>query len=135
MPRTDNQEENKGGRPPKFESVEDLEAKIDAYFEDCEKNDKPLTITGLALALDTSRQTLLEYEGEVEGRGQNTKEFVDTIKKAKQMCENYAEAYLYSGRNVAGAIFNLKNNYGWKDKREVEHDVSISRVLDELEED
>ena len=28
--------------------------------------------------------------------------------------------------NVAMAIFNLKNNYGWKDKQEVEHSGGVS---------
>ena len=36
------------------------------------------------------------------------------------ICHNYAENSLYSGKNVVGAIFNLKNNYNWKDKNETE---------------
>jgi hypothetical protein len=109
------------GRPLKFKTAKALQEKIDAFFEDCEKKQKPLTITGLALALDTTRETLLEYEGEVEGREKKDPAYADTIKKAKLMCQNFAEQFLFSGRQVAGAIFNLKNNYGWKDKQELEH--------------
>ena len=101
------------GRPLKFKSVKELQKKIDAYFTRCEKDDEPLTITGLALALDTSRETLMEY-GERE-------EFVDTIKKAKLKIE-----HAYELRNIkrgnAGDIFALKN-FGWKDK--TESDVTL----------
>jgi hypothetical protein len=101
------------GRPLKFKSVKELQKKIDAYFACCEKDGEPLTITGLALALDTSRETLMEY-GERE-------EFVDTIKKAKLKIE-----HAYELRNIkrgnAGDIFALKN-FGWKDK--TESDVTL----------
>lgn len=77
----------------------------------------PYTITGLALALDTSRETLLEYEGEVEGREKSDPMFADTIKKAKLKIQNYLEQNLQAA-SPTGTIFNLKNNYGWKDKSE-----------------
>lgn len=111
------------GRPPKFKSVEELQNAIDLYFLSCENPEKlgeyirPLTITGLANALDTSRQTLLEYEGEVEGR-EKSKDFADTIKRAKCKVEQYLEEYMFTGKNQTGAIFNAKNNFGWKDKSE-----------------
>lgn len=127
------------GRPLKFQSVEELQEKIDAYFKSCWtqkidmfgnpiyiKDDKgkktdekvmvqtiPYTITGLAVALETTRDTLLSLE--------KKDEFFDTIKSAKEKCHSYAEQSLYIGKNPTGAIFNLKNNYGWKDKTEEEH--------------
>ena len=92
------------GRPLKWKTVEELTGKIEAYF-----NSVPIaewTITGLALALDTYRQTLLNYE--------DKDEFVDTIKKAKQMVENSYEIDLKKhGRS--GTIFALKN-FDWKDQ-------------------
>ncbi len=97
------------GRPLKF-THKKMKEKIDAYFKDCKENKRPLTITGLALALDTSRGTLKDYE---YNRGD---EFSDTIKRAKLMCQNFAEEYLFTGKHVAGAIFNLVNNYGWENK-------------------
>ena len=101
------------GRPLKFKTVKELQGKTDKYFEGCKKEKRPLTITGLALALATNRQTLLNYE--------ERDEFFDTIKKAKLMCENFAEEFLFTGKQVAGTIFNLKNNYGWKDKQDIGH--------------
>jgi hypothetical protein len=48
------------GRPLKFESVEQLQSQIDSYFTNTPKDE--WTITGLAMALDTSRQVLCDYE-------------------------------------------------------------------------
>lgn len=106
----------KVGRPLKYQTVEELERLVQQYFIDCDANEKPYTISGLALALNMSRQDLLNYQAKAE--------FVDTIKTAKQRCENYAEEQLFRSGNVAGVIFNLKNNYGYKDKQEVEAEVS-----------
>ena len=107
------------GRPPKWTTPEMLQKDIDKYFEECKKTGEPLTITGLAIALDTYRQTLMNYE--------EKDEFFDTIKKAKQKIENFAEKKLYD-KDVptTGVIFNLKNNYGWVDRQEVDSKVNLS---------
>ena len=105
------------GQPLKFKSVEELQSRIDGYFNSCWEEDdkgkrtqtKPYTITGLANYLDTNRQTLLNYE--------DKEQYFDTIKKAKSMCEQYVEEYLFVGKNTAGGIFNLVNNYGWQNKQ------------------
>jgi hypothetical protein len=106
-----------GGRPLKFKSVKHLQDQIDAFFLKCETDKLPYTITGLALALDTSRETLCDYEGKDE--------YSDAIKRAKLMCQNYAEQRLYMGGQAAGPIFALKN-FGWSDKHEVEHSGHIA---------
>lgn len=105
------------GRPKKFNSVEELEQAIEEYFNYCDDYNKPYTISGLAYALDTNRQTLLDY--------QEQDEFSDTIKRAKARIERFNEELLFS-KDVptVGVIFNLKNNYNWKDKQEIEADVN-----------
>lgn len=100
------------GRPLKFESVEQLESAIAAYFLNCAEKGRPLTVTGLALALDTTRETLLDY--------QEKENYSDTIKRAKLTIQNYVEEYLFVGKNVAGAIFNLVNNYNWSNKSQTD---------------
>ena len=105
-----------GGRPPKWKTPEELQKQIDKYFEDCQANNEPLTITGLALALDTYRDVLMDY--------QNKDEFSNTIKKAKLKIENaYEKRLIQNGRS--GDIFALKN-FGWTDKQEIENNVSIN---------
>jgi len=98
------------GRPLKFKDKEELEAKIENYFATTKKEE--WTITGLAIALDTSRETLCNYE--------SRETFFDTIKKAKDFVEHSYELDLKkSGRT--GTIFALKN-FEWKDK--VETDIT-----------
>lgn len=93
-----------------------MQEQIDNYFRTCDEKGDPYLITGLALALDTTRETLLDYE--------DKEDYSDTIKKAKLKCQSYTEKHLYSGKNATGAIFSLKNNYGWKDKTEQEIDLT-----------
>ena len=104
--------EPKVGRPPKYKDVKQVQEIIDRYFAECDENDEYYTMTGLAMALDMTRKGLVEYS--------EKEEFGNTIKKAKQRVEKQNEALLMSGKNVAGVIFNLKNNWGWVDKQEIE---------------
>jgi hypothetical protein len=122
------------GRPPKYNSPEEMQTAIDEYFEDHQprirkdsvgnpiinKNGlpsidlNPPTISGLALFLGFSNRTsLYEYEKESE--------YSDTIKRARSRCEEFVESNGMSGIvPPAMAIFALKN-YGWSDKQEIEH--------------
>lgn len=111
------EEKNKGGRPLKYKTVEELNEAISKYFAECDMFEEPYTITGLALALDVDRKTLINYS--------NKEEFFHTIKKAKLKVENYLEKGLMRGSNATGIIFNLKNNFEWKDKQEIEHSGAI----------
>ena len=100
-----------GGRPLKFGDLEALKNQIETYFEECAQSETIPTVTGLALSLETTRRTLLDY--------QVKDEYAHAIKMAKVRIEAGIEQHLLRGRNAAGAIFNLKNNFGWKDQ--VEH--------------
>ena len=99
------------GSPRKIKSVEELEEKIELYFTQCKEEERPYTMSGLAYALDMDRRTLLNYS--------SRSEFILTIKKARDRIQQYAEERLF-GNNVTGVIFNLKNNFGWEDKKQVE---------------
>lgn len=137
-------EKNKGGRPPFYKTVEELQAAIDAYFNDCNgrlltdgegnpilnKYDepiyldkKPYTVTGLALYLGfTSRQALLNY--------QNKQAFVDAVTRAKLIIEDYANQRLYDRDGVNGAKFTLINNFsGYADKQEINHSGEMKQVV------
>ena len=117
----------KRGRPRKYKTTSEVEYKIDKYFAECDEENRPYTVTGLALALGMSRQDLLNYSERTDEEG---KQFFDTIKKAKNKIESRIEEGLLSGRyNSTGAIFNLKNNYGWKDKQEVEQSGGLDNTI------
>lgn len=142
------------GRPRKWENVEDLQADIEDYFKSCfmvktrevkirngeeteivdeveldhNGNEKliqirPFTITGLAVHLDTTRQRLLDYE-----TMDDRIEFRDTIKKAKQIIENFNEESLHRQAQVTGIIFNLKNNFKWVDRTETDITSKNERI-------
>jgi hypothetical protein len=125
------------GRPLKFKSPEALQELIDKYFNTClsrrllqaggevsEDSEKALdftedaypTITGLCLSLDTTRDILIDYS--------ERDAFTNTIKKAKARVEAFNEQRLF-GNNVTGVIFNLKNNFGWKDKTEQDINAKV----------
>lgn len=127
-----------GGRPPKYTKAEIMQYKINKYFESCfvpsrnkkgeilfdEKGNvikiqvRPFTVSGLADALDMSRQSLLNYS--------EKEEFFDTIMRAKRKCEVYAEEMLFDKNSTNGAKFSLANNFeGWREKQEVEHSGSL----------
>ncbi|MEI2419107.1 terminase small subunit, partial [Arthrospira platensis SPKY2] len=124
---------NKGGRPLKFKSPEELQAKIDAYYEWAKENKKHITITGLAWFLDTNRQTLLRYEEDDSELLKSVSEdvrqaFRDTVKRAKARIEMEYEESLYNKNSAVGAIFTLKNNYNYVDKQEVAQKVENIEV-------
>jgi len=115
----------------KWQSVEELESDIQAYFDGCDNNlietDKgkvkePYTIQGLAEALDVDRKTLLNYE-----KAKGYEPYFHTIKKAKNKIERQKVVNgLIGVSNPTITIFDLKNNHDHKDKQEInqktEHD-------------
>lgn len=120
------------GRPPLYSNAQEMQDIIDKYFESVTFEHPETgqvicrpTMSGLAESLDMCRQTLINYGGK--------EEFVDTIKRARRKVEVALESNLY-GQSVVGTIFNLKNNFGWKDKTEREHSGSIglAEILEEL---
>ncbi|OSA98117.1 UNVERIFIED_ORG: hypothetical protein B2H98_05350 [Clostridium botulinum] len=112
------------GRPAKYEKPEDMQRIIEAYFKECSKTKEVPTVTGLAFALGTNRQMLLRYENadECEWLKQYDDSvrvgFRDTIKRAKAFIESSYEQALFQQGKTIGAIFTLKNNYGYVDKTE-----------------
>jgi len=106
---------NLGGRPRSFASPEQLEQAVDAYF-DSRTKDAPPTMAGLAMACGVNRQTLLNYANDVRDP-----RYLGAINRARQRIEESLETGLYTKQAVAGFIFSLKNNFGWKDVQEIEH--------------
>ena len=83
------------------------------------------TVTGLAYHLGfDSRQSIADYAKDDR--------FSYTIKRAKLQIERYLEHTLF-GNNVTGTIFNLKNNFGWTDKLDINADVSQDIKITEAE--
>lgn len=99
----------KEGRPLKFETADELEAAIQAYFDNQVESKAPITISGLAYFLGfESRQSIYDYK--------ERQKFSYILKRATFFVESCYEEKL-SGTTPTGAIFALKN-MGWRDKVE-----------------
>jgi hypothetical protein len=126
----------KRGQPPKYETPEQLQAKIDEYFLKGMNMRKVVvgppnakrievmampTITGLVLYCgfcDRNSFYMLE----------KLPDFTNTIKSARTRIEQNYEEELISGLG-AGAIFALKN-FGWVDRTEIDHNVKESLYVE-----
>jgi hypothetical protein len=112
---------NNGGKPPFYDTPEEMQAACDAYFAKCIEDKEPATITGLTLALGfCTRKSLLDYSEKIE--------FVNIIKKAKLKVEHEYEKALRTDRNATGAIFVLKN-MEWSDKQEIENNINLPQKI------
>lgn len=132
------------GRPPIFKTVEELQLKIDSYFQNCPDKRKIMvrvqewkskykvehevdcpTITGLALHLGfCDRQSFYDYK--------EKEEFSCTIKKARTFIEREYEKLLQS--NPTGAIFALKNF--WRtDKQEIHNTGEVTYNINSMSSD
>ena len=79
-------------RPLKFKTPEELEKRIEEYFEYAKDNKEVPTVSGLAWFLGTNRQCLLRYQEEdielLKSVNDDVKVlFRDTIKRAKARIE------------------------------------------------
>lgn len=157
---TNETEKNKGGRPLKFKTVAELKAQIETYFNSCDphtemrrvedgvKQDgstnwvtrevmtdqRPYTVLGLARALRTTRDTLIDYEsGKYDDRDDTDEtgdKFSDAIKDSKARINEQVEERMLAGDAPATpSIFWLKNNAQWKDKQEVEHSGKVDGLF------
>lgn len=124
------------GRPKKYTRPRDLQEAVDQYFDAISRtqpiyleeqevqNDRgetmiqrvyfrPPSISGLCLHLGIDKKTWQNYK--------NRKGFDKVVEGAKAQMEAYLEEQLLTReKSVQGIIFNLQNNYGWKQKQEVE---------------
>ena len=117
----------------KYDNLADLESGIDNYFEDCDSNSKPYTMTGLAYSLNIDAKTLTNY-------GQKD-DYFPAIHRARQRCIAYAENRLYDKDGVQGAKFSLINNaermggLKYAEKQEINLDVAPITFVDDLGDD
>lgn len=104
-----------GGRPPKYTNKEKIE-KVYEYLEMCEKEAKFPSIAGFAVYMDVIRETIYDWMD-------NNKKLSLTIKKILSRQEAILQegiSPMSSAKNVAGGIFLLKANHGYKDRTDID---------------
>lgn len=137
---------SKGNTKRKYLSPEHLQGIINEYFESCngpliDKNGnlvydkqgnlvkiqvKPYTVSGLALYLGITTQTLKEYRAgkvdtlldEMRAETDDVATFSQVACRAKQTIESYAEGRLYDKDGQRGAQYVLDCCYGWAGRKE-----------------
>lgn len=110
------------GRPKKY-TKKGLEAAVEGYFASISGGEaweaeykRPPTVSGLCLYLGIDRSTWQNYADP-----KLHPEFREITAYARMRMEAYLEEQLLvREKNVQGLIFNLQNNYGWREKRELE---------------
>jgi hypothetical protein len=105
------------GTPRKWRTPEELQTRVKAFFDMCFEKGVHPTVTGLAIFLESCRQTLLNYK--------NDGAFGPILKRAKELCSSYLEQRAISGSSVAGEIFLLKANHQYKEEASVRVNVSL----------
>ena len=110
----------KMGKPPQYTDVELFSNNCDEYFDICDRENRPYTIPGLAYHLGfIDRHAVINYQGKPD--------FAATVKKARMRIERQRIEKLVSGQgSCPGQIFDLKNNFDYKDKSEVDQNSKIS---------
>lgn len=134
------------GQKRRFMSPQHLQCMVDEYFESCngplldrygnlvyDKDSRlvktqvePWTVSGLALYLGVSTNTLKKYrQGMVDSLLDEMKvdtddymTFSSVVLKARQKIEAYAEKRLYDKDGQYGARFVLDNAFGWLSNKE-----------------
>jgi hypothetical protein len=129
----------------KFTNPVDLENKINEFYQWCQENDKKITVERLAWYLGTNHRTIKNW---IDSKDIDNKYTRDITKEDKIKCiEILEEAYSYilsevvdlsfNKNSVVGSIFNLKNNFGYSDKQEIEIQQNQNPLenlsIDELE--
>jgi hypothetical protein len=120
---------DKVGRPKKWATPQELQEKINAFFDYCKKQNEHPIVEGLCIFLNCDKQTILNYQAKDE--------YGEIIENAKLRIANHVMGRAMSGEiNPTIAIWISKNHYGYKDKTEVEQinynkDISITDLTDE----
>lgn len=129
------------GRPRKYKTKKSLETAIEGYFNSISRtvpvlgrgdrpvrNDageemyateylRPPTVSGMCLFLGIERSTWQNYCDR-----KLHPEFAEVTEIAKGRIEAYLEEELVTRDKVQGIMFNLQNNYGWKQKPDRERE-------------
>lgn len=110
-----------GGQPRKYQP----DGLLDKFNEYMEQKDTIKNIVGFCNFANIHRDVFYTYKNEFE-------EYNDTIKKIEAELEDYALQLLLTAKNPAGAIFYMKNKFGYADKMELKAETTSITELQSL---
>ena len=99
------------GRPQLYtdEQSSEFAARVDEYFDD--DSNLPFRITGLALWLGMTKETLYQYE--------KRPFFSDSVKRARLKIEDQHVRDVLTKQQIGGPIFVLKACFGYKESNDL----------------
>ena len=98
--------------------AEEVTQRINEYLVYCVEHDMRPDMSGMALSLGVSRQTLWKWENGVESN--KPADVRNALKRGREMSETIMTQMMQNGKlNPVTAIFLLKNNHGFTDQQEV----------------
>lgn len=143
--RVDSHDIETRGARRKLDNIAMIQAKIDTWLEECKQKEIPPTRTGLCLLLGIGKDALDQYLHDTETKSTvyqtdpitqklHPVTIADVLKRAILSIEYALEIRMLTAKtNVAGVIFDLKNNHGYTDKTETVSTTTITKATDESE--
>lgn len=105
-------------KPVSFESAEEIDERIETYFDICQQNDMKPSVAGFSLALGVDRRRLWEI---ITGKVVKPDAVVDSLKRAYLILNAQMEDYMQNGKiNPVSGIFLMKNSFQYQDKQEIQ---------------
>ena len=120
---------NKRGRPPAFNSVEQLDGDIKSFLDLCEKTTTIPTVMGLATWLGVHKDTLYAHASNPNSI------FSDSVKSFIDLCHLSLENGTIDGKvNPVTYIFMGKNYFGLSDSKDIKVSATTSQGSPNAEE-
>jgi len=86
---------------------------VDAYFDDCDKNNKPYTVAGLCAFLKITKEYFMNYKD----TNLHQYKYARAFRQAKRRILAYAEEQLMAGKlSSAGYKIFIEQNFGGGEK-------------------
>lgn len=103
--------------PIDISDINQVQGRIDWYFDHCAADDMKPSVSGLCLALGINRDTLYSWSNGETRKSTHS----EPVKRARAILEALWEDYMLNGKiNPVAGIFLGKNNFGYTDKQELE---------------
>lgn len=105
--------EDERGRPKAFKTEQDFKSKFDSYIDYCIKGERLANIAGFCVYADINRDTYYQQK----------EYYSDTFKRVENILEDYT---INAKINDTFKIFYMKNKFSYKDKTEVDSNITAT---------
>lgn len=108
------------GHPRSFKTDEEFYNKVVEYIKYCRDNKRLANVAGFSVYADINQDTFYAQK----------EYYSETFKKVNDLLED--EALNNKDLNDTRVIFYMKNKCGYKDRQEIDNNISVKDPFDEL---